>query len=107
MSVSRSAAVSATQLFGTITTTANAVSTGISAIGNVFDELHLRSQHRLSGVREQLALDRITQSEVIRDDAAFALATRLIERDKTLETNPLLKAGYEAAMKKFAEKLDA
>lgn len=104
--VTRSAAISATQLFGTITTTANAVSTAVNAVGNLFDELQLRSAHRLNGVRESLALEAITQSEFIRDDAAIALGLRYIEREKQLAADPNLKAAYDKAMEVFKAKLE-
>ena len=104
--VSKSAAISATQLFSTITTTANAISTGVSAVGNLFDELNLRSSHRLAGVRTQLEHDRITQSTLIRKEAAINLARSIHETEKALTNEPELKAAYEKALELFASKLD-
>ena len=104
--VTHSASSAATALFGTVTTTAHAFTTGVQALGNLAEELNLRSEERLHNVREDIKHDRIYTDTTRRKDHVVRLAKNLAETEEELERNPKLKAQYDAALKLFAQ-LDA
>lgn len=101
--VSHSAASSIAAVFGTITTTASALSTGVNALGNLAEELNLRSEERLHNVRQDIAHDRIHTDLTRRNDHAIRLARSLAETQKELERDASVKAHYETALKAFAQ----
>lgn len=100
--ISHSAASSVAALFGTITTTAHAVSTGVNALGNLAEELNLRSEERLHNVRQDIAHDRVHTDITRRKEHAVRLARSLADTQKELDRDPALKAHYETAIKAFA-----
>lgn len=104
--VSHSAASSVAALFSTVTTTAHAVTTGVNALGNLAEELNLRSEERLHNVRQDIAHDRIHTDVTRRNDHALRLARSLAETQKELERDAAIKAHYTTALQAFA-KLDA
>ena len=104
--VTRSASLSATQLFGTIGTAANALTTTFNAIGAAADVLSTHANAWSARTREEVALASMNQSELARSNAALHLATRVRETDAILAKDPTLKTYYETALRKYAEKLD-
>ena len=104
--VFRSATSSVAALFSTITTTAHALTTGVNALGNLAEELNLRSEERLHNVRQDIAHDRIHTDLTRRNDHAIRLARSLAETQKELERDADIKAHYQTALAAFA-KLDA
>lgn len=100
--VSHSAASTAAALFSTVTTTAHALTTGVTAIGNLAEELNLRSEERLHNVRQDIAHDRIHTDLTRRNDHAIRLARSLAETEKELERDPTIKAHYAKALQAFA-----
>ena len=105
-SVSHSAASSVAALFSTVTTAAHAVTTGVNALGNLAEELNLRSEERLHSVRQDIAHDRIHTDVTRRNDHAIRLARSLSETEKELDRDPPVKAHYATALAAFAA-LDA
>ena len=103
--VSHSAASSVAALFSTVTTVAHTITTGVTALGNLAEELNLRSEERLHNVRQDIAHDRIHTDLTRRNDHAIRLARSLAETQKELERDATIKAHYETALKAFA-KLD-
>lgn len=104
--VTHSASSAATALFGTVTTTAHAFSTGIQALGNLAEELNLRSEERLHNVREDIKHDRIHTDTTRRLTHSIRLSKTLKEASDELARDPKLKAHYDEAVKLFAQ-LDA
>lgn len=104
--VSHSAASSVAAIFSTVTTTAHALTTGVNALGNLAEELNLRSEERLHNVRQDIAHDRIHTDVTRRNDHALRLARSLHETTQELERNADLKSHYATALQAFA-KLDA
>lgn len=100
--VTHSAASSVTALFGAVTTAAHAATTGINALGNLAEEMNLRSEARLHRVRQDLAHNQIHDDLTRRKDHALKLARSLAELDKELERDAKLKSHYETALKAFA-----
>lgn len=100
--VSHSAASTAAALFSTVTTTAHALTTGVTAIGNLAEELNLRSEERLHNVRQDIAHDRIHTDLTRRNDHAIRLARSLAETEKELDRDPTIKAHYATALQAFA-----
>lgn len=100
--VSHSAASTAAALFSTITTTAHALTTGVNALGNLAEELNLRSEERLHNVRQDIAHDRIHTDLTRRNDHAIRLARSLAETEKELERDASIKAHYQTALQAFA-----
>jgi hypothetical protein len=96
--VTNSAAQSATQLFGTITTTANAVSTMVTVVGTVFDVTNVKAQDWLSDTRIKSAAMAHDRELAIVDDIAISMAHRINERTKLLNNNADLKAAYLASL---------
>lgn len=92
--VAQSAAHSAAQLFGTVTVTADAISTAVRTVGNAFDVMNVKSSDWLRDTKiKSAALAEESESAIV-DEIAFSIANRMVERDKVLETNPLLKGAY-------------
>ena len=104
--VSHSAASSVAAIFSTVTTTAHALTTGVNALGNLAEELNLRSEERLHNVRQDIAHDRIHTDVTRRNDHALRLARSLHETTQELERNSDLKSHYQTALAAFS-KLDA
>ena len=100
--VSHSAASSVAALFSTVTTTAHALTTGVNALGNLAEELNLRSEERLHNVRQDIAHDRIHTDLTRRNDHAIRLARSLSETEKELDRDPTIKNHYQTALKAFA-----
>lgn len=96
--VANSAAQSATQLFGTITTTANAVSTMVTVVGTVFDVTNVKAQDWLNDTRIKSAAMAHDRELAIIDDIAISMGHRINERNKMLSNNPDLKAAYTASL---------
>jgi hypothetical protein len=105
-SVTRSTSLTATQLLATIGTAASALTTTFNSVGNIAEELNIRSTARLDKVREQITLDALTRSTEILDDAVLKTAMRLKERDEMLSRDTKLKTLYDATMKAFEAKLN-
>lgn len=96
--VTKSAATSVTKLFGAVTTTADAITTAIGVVGNAFDVLNVKSTDWLEDTRKLSAATAEEREVAIIDDVTFAIATRLMEREKAFVGNPQLKAAYDAAL---------
>lgn len=96
--VTNSAAQSATQLFGTITTTANAVSTMVTVVGTVFDVTNVKAQDWLTDTRIKSAAMAHDRELAIVDDIAISMAHRINERTKLLNNNADLKTAYMASL---------
>lgn len=99
--VSHSAASSVNALFSTITTTAHAITTGVSALGNLAEELNLRSEQRLHNVRVELALDRKDSLDDILDQRAATKAQRLAERKRELARDPEMADIYRQCLGEY------
>lgn len=93
-----SATQSATQLFGTITTTANAISTMVTVVGTVFDVTNVKAQDWLNDTRIKSAAMAHDRELAIVDDIAISMANRVNERSKLLNNDPDLKAAYTASL---------
>lgn len=100
----KSAATAVTQLFGTITTTANVITTAVTAVGNTFDVLNVRSTDWLQETREAVELNSIDRSARLRDETAHSMATRLVERSKLMGTNVI---GYDKAYDASMQTIEA
>ena len=98
--VSQSAAQSATQLFGSITTAANAVTTCINAAGNAFEVLNIKSSDWLADNKLKSKAMAEDRKVAVIDEVSFSIAHRMVERNKILSSNADLKAAYEAAIQK-------
>lgn len=98
--VTQSAAQSATQLFGSITTAANAVTTCINAAGNAFEVLNIKSSDWLADNQLKSKAMAEDRKVAVIDEVSFSIAHRMVERNKLLAQSPELKTAYEAALKK-------
>lgn len=103
--VSHSASSSVAAIFSTVTTTAHVLTTSVNALGNLAEELNLRSEERLHNVRQDIAHDRIHTDVTRRNDHAIRLARSLADTQKELERDASIKAHYQTALAAFA-KLD-
>lgn len=101
--VSHSASSSVAALFSTVTTTAHVITTSVNALGNLAEELNLRSEERLHNVRQDIAHDRIHTDVTRRNDHAIRLARSLAETQKELERDAGIKAHYQTALAAFAQ----
>lgn len=105
--LSQSAAHSATQLFGTITVTADAISTAVSSVGNAFDVLNVKSNDWLKDTKlKSAALAEERESSIV-DEITFSIANRIVEREKILSQNTTLKAAYNATLARVQAAVDA
>lgn len=104
--VSHSASSAVAALFSTVTTSAHAFSTGVQALGNLAEELNLRSEERLHNVREDIKHDRVHTDATRRLSHSIRLSKTLKEASDELARDPKLKAHYDEAVKLFAQ-LDA
>jgi hypothetical protein len=100
--VSTSAASSASAIFNTIGTTARVLTTTVDALGNLAEELNLRSQERLHNVQQDISHDRIYTDATRRKDNVIKLARSFKETEAELARDPALKTHFENAMKAFA-----
>lgn len=103
--VSRSAAVSASQLLGVISTAASTVTTACNVLGNAADVLNVKSQDWLDETRERTNAMRIDRTERIIDEVSFSISNRIVEREVMLDRNPKLKAAYDATVLKVTAAL--
>lgn len=92
--VSNSAGQAAVRLFGTITTTADAISTGVNSIGNLCAELEARSNARLVNVHHDLK--RTSEIRIMEIDVAAAERKEALYRK--LAENPTILKAYEDMM---------
>ena len=100
--VTHSAGTTVAALFSTITTTAHALTTGVNALGNLAEELSLRSEERLHNVRADLAHDRIHTDLTRRNDHAIRLARSFAETEKELKRDSTIMTHYQNALAAFA-----
>lgn len=96
---SKSAANAVINIFGTVTTAANAVTTAVTVAGNAFEVLNLKSNDWLVETREGIELNGIDRSLRLRDEAANSMATRLVERAKVMGETLSYRDAYRQAMK--------
>lgn len=96
--VTQSAATSAVRLFGTITTTADAVSSAVNSIGTSFEVLNIKTNDWLLSTREMSQANAVDRSIAVRDTVAMSIANRVIERNKVLDKNPDLRTAYDQAL---------
>ena len=100
--VTNSASSSIAALFSTVTTTAHALTTGVTALGNLAEELNIRSEERLHNVRQDVAHDRIYTDTTRRKDHIIRLARSFKETELELTRDADLKKHFENAAKAFA-----
>ena len=105
--VTNSATQSAVQLFGTISTTANALSTAVGVVGNGFDVLAVHSKDWLNDARIKSAAMAEEREMAVIDDITFSIATRLAERAKLLQQNPDLATSYAATVDRVTKAVQA
>lgn len=96
--VSKSAANSAAKLFGAVTTTADAFTTAITVVGNAFDVMNVKSSDWLADTRLRSAASAEDRKVAVIDEVTFSIAQRIIEREKSFDGNPRLKAAYDSAL---------
>lgn len=105
--LSQSAAHSVTQLLGTVTVSADALSTAVRSVGNAFDVLNVKSTDWLEDTKIKSAALKEERESAIVDEITFAIATRHVERAKILESNKLLSQAYDQVLAKVQARVDA
>lgn len=100
--VTKSAALSLTALFSTVSTAANTLNTSLNAINNFSEELSKRSAERLHNVTEDLKHDRIKTDTLRRKNAALELSRELHATEVELAKSPELTKHFNEALKLFA-----
>ncbi|WP_199097191.1 hypothetical protein [Dyella sp. ASV21] len=96
--VTKSAAQSAALLFGAVGTTANAFTTAVTVVGNAFDVMNVKSNDWLADTRLRSAASAEDRKVAVIDEVTFSIASRIVEREKTLAGNAALKAAYDKAL---------
>ena len=99
--VTNSATGSVAAVFSTVTTTANVLTSGINALGNLAEELNLRSEERLHNVRQDIAHDRIRTDATRRNDHALKLARSLKSTQEELAKDKSLEKFYKEVLTLF------
>lgn len=82
-------------LLGTVTTTANSFSTAVDTVGKSFEVLNIKASDWVTDTRIKSAALAEEREDAIIDEITFSIANRAVERDKILESNPLLRAAYD------------
>ena len=75
-------------LFGTVTTTASAISTSVNAAGNLFEELEQRSSSRLRSVGLEISLAEEEKQVRLVKESALRTSEFLLESARKLAANP-------------------
>lgn len=105
--LSQSATHAGTQLLGTVTVTADAVSTAVKVVGNSFDVLNVKSTDWLRDTKIKSAALATERESAIVDEITFSIATRIVEREKVLGSNNALKIAYDATLANVQAAVDA
>lgn len=96
--VSRSAALSAAQLLGTVGTAATALTTAFSVIGDGADVMSVKSKAWLHDTRTREAAERPQRELLIANEVTINCAQRITETKKILNRDPDLLAEYTALL---------
>lgn len=96
--VTRSAADSATKLFGSITVTADAVTTLVGAAGSAFGVLDIKAKAWLKSTREDTVDTETVRSATSSSEAARQLVTHMEELTIYLAGQPQRRSLYEEAL---------
>lgn len=104
---SRSAAEAATQLFGTVTTAANAATTAINTIGNAFDVLNTKSTAWLKETRQETAASSEHREYLISRNVSIEIAKSEIELETMFAGNAKLKAVYDRVFESISATVKA
>lgn len=94
-------------LFGTIATTASAVSTSVNAAGNLFEELEQRSASRLRTVGNEIFFAEEEKSAKQLIESSLRTSEFMLETARKLNANPDLAKTYATVMKNLEAKLAA
>jgi GrpB-like predicted nucleotidyltransferase (UPF0157 family) len=92
-------------LFGTIATTASAVSTSVNAAGNLFEELEQRSASRLRTVSDEIFYAEQEKAARQMTESGLRTSEFMLETARKLNANPELSKTYAAVMKDLEIKL--
>lgn len=104
--LSQSAAHSVTQLLGTVTVSADALSTAVRSVGNAFDVLQVKSNDWLEDTQLKSAAMKEDREAQVIDEVAFSIATRMVERAKILASNPALGQAYDQVLARVQARVD-
>lgn len=96
--VTRSAADSAAKLFGSITVTADAVTTLVGAAGSAFGVLDIKAKSWLKSTREETVDAETVRSATTGSAAARLLVDHFEELDTYISAGTKRKAAYESAL---------
>lgn len=99
--VRRSLSHSLTASLGSVAVAANTVTGAIQSVGNLVEELNLRSEARLSNVKADLAMNNSTRLDELAADAVDR-ATEVAKRIGTDEQRLQLFAKYRAIAEQAA-----
>jgi hypothetical protein len=103
----KSAAEAVTKLFGTVTVSADAVTTLVNGVGNAFSVLDVKSSDWLKETRKRSAgLNEDMEISII-DEVTASIAARVVKREESFAGNPKLKAAYDAALERVTAAVQA